>query len=125
MLVGGAMLIQQQCTPIQIERTPQAISRPNNAIVELGHKRIVEKWGENQWDSFNKLIEAESNWNWQATNKTSGAFGLGQALPASKMGELGKTPEGQLEWTIGYVEDRYATPNEAWAFWLSKSPHWY
>ncbi|MFG2911252.1 lytic transglycosylase domain-containing protein, partial [Kitasatospora sp. NPDC048286] len=62
-----------------------------------------------------------------ATNPSSGSYGLGQALPASKMASAGadwKTnPTTQIKWALDYMNTRYGSPNAAWNFW--QSHHWY
>ncbi|MET7756794.1 peptidoglycan DD-metalloendopeptidase family protein [Streptomyces sp. NPDC005389] len=88
-------------------------------------------WGPNQFGPLKKLWDGESNWNYRATNPTSGAYGIPQALPASKMASAGAdwrtSPETQIRWGLQYIKDRpdYGTPAAAYAKWLARSPHWY
>ncbi|MFJ1707533.1 transglycosylase SLT domain-containing protein [Kitasatospora sp. NPDC088346] len=81
----------------------------------------------NQLASFNQIVAHESSWNVTATNASSGAYGLVQALPASKMASAGadwKTnPATQIKWGLNYMNERYGSPNAAWAFW--QTHHWY
>ncbi|MBV6703552.1 transglycosylase SLT domain-containing protein [Kitasatospora aureofaciens] len=81
----------------------------------------------NQLASFSQIISHESGWNVTATNPSSGSYGLGQALPASKMASAGadwKTnPTTQIKWALDYMNSRYGSPNAAWAFW--QTHHWY
>lgn len=80
-----------------------------------------------QWSSLNKLWERESNWRWNALNESSGAYGIPQSLPASKMASAGPdwrtNPATQVDWGLGYIHDRYRTPLKAWAH--SQSVGWY
>ncbi|MEU8517155.1 transglycosylase SLT domain-containing protein [Kitasatospora sp. NPDC048722] len=80
-----------------------------------------------QLASFSQIISHESGWNVTATNPSSGSYGLGQALPASKMASAGadwKTnPATQIKWALDYMNTRYGSPNAAWAFW--QGHHWY
>ncbi|MEV8311275.1 transglycosylase SLT domain-containing protein [Streptomyces flavidovirens] len=80
-----------------------------------------------QYACFDKIVEHESGWNPQASNASSGAYGLVQALPASKMSSAGadwKTnPATQIEWGLDYMNDRYGSPCDAWGFWQSNG--WY
>ncbi len=80
-----------------------------------------------QLASFNKIVSHESSWNVTATNASSGAYGLVQALPGSKMASAGadwKTnPATQIKWGLNYMNERYGSPNAAWAFW--QTHHWY
>ncbi|MQS15427.1 transglycosylase SLT domain-containing protein [Streptomyces kaniharaensis] len=81
----------------------------------------------NQLASFSQIISHESSWNVTATNPSSGAYGLAQALPGSKMASAGadwKTnPTTQIKWALNYMNTRYGSPNAAWAFW--QTHHWY
>ncbi|MFD8084685.1 transglycosylase SLT domain-containing protein [Kitasatospora sp. NPDC059722] len=81
----------------------------------------------NQLASFSQIISHESGWNVTATNPSSGSYGLGQALPASKMASAGadwKTnPATQIKWALDYMNTRYGSPNAAWTFWQAN--HWY
>ncbi|TGA93779.1 transglycosylase SLT domain-containing protein [Streptomyces sp. MZ04] len=80
-----------------------------------------------QYQAFSKIVEHESGWNHTATNSSSGAYGLVQALPGSKMASAGadwKTnPETQIKWGLDYMNDRYGSPAGAWDFWQANG--WY
>ncbi|MCP2297526.1 hypothetical protein SAMN04244553_3342 [Nocardia amikacinitolerans] len=80
-----------------------------------------------QFPSFDAIITRESGWNVFAVNPTSGAYGLGQALPPEKMATHGLdwpfNPATQLRWTYDYMVARYGSPDAAWAFWQRN--HWY
>jgi hypothetical protein len=80
-----------------------------------------------QLSSFSEIIFHESSWNVYATNASSGAYGLGQALPASKMASAGAdwrtNPRTQITWAYDYMNSRYGSPNAAWSFW--QAHHWY
>ncbi|MGW0468337.1 aggregation-promoting factor C-terminal-like domain-containing protein [Streptomyces sp. NPDC003027] len=88
-------------------------------------------WGPDQFGPLKKLWEGESNWRWNATNPSSGAYGIPQALPASKMAAAGSdwrtNPTTQIKWGLQYIKDRpdYGSPAAAYAKWLSRSPRWY
>lgn len=77
-------------------------------------------WGADQFQCFDTIIKAESSWNPSATNPSSGAYGIPQALPASKMASAGSdwrtNPATQIRWGLGYVKDRYSTPCGALSF---------
>lgn len=78
--------------------------------------------------SARKLIAGESGCNPTVWNKQgSGACGIPQALPCSKM-KCPLTNAGgvcQLQWMDAYIKSRYGTWANAYATWLSRSPHWY
>ncbi|KOU09839.1 MULTISPECIES: transglycosylase SLT domain-containing protein [Streptomyces] len=80
-----------------------------------------------QFAAFNNIVSRESGWNHTATNASSGAYGLVQALPASKMASAGadwKTnPATQIKWGLDYMNERYGSPVGAWNFW--QTHHWY
>ncbi|WP_377268384.1 transglycosylase SLT domain-containing protein [Peterkaempfera sp. SMS 1(5)a] len=80
-----------------------------------------------QWAAFDAIVSHESGWNPHAVNASSGAYGLGQALPGAKMASVGgdwkSNPATQVQWTLNYMNDRYGSPNAAWAFW--QTHHWY
>ena len=84
-------------------------------------------WGPNQFPYLNLLWERESGWNPAATNPSSGAFGIPQALPAVKMASAGlewaTSGYTQIIWGIGYIHAAYGTPQAAWAHELAYS--WY
>ncbi|ELP64823.1 transglycosylase-like domain protein [Streptomyces turgidiscabies Car8] len=92
-------------------------------------KAIAQKLIPNdaQYNAFSKIVEHESGWNVGATNASSGAYGLVQALPGSKMASAGsdwKTSAAtQIEWGLKYMNERYGSPVGAWNFW--QTHHWY
>ncbi|MFE9337771.1 phage tail tape measure protein [Streptomyces sp. NPDC007063] len=88
-------------------------------------------WSQRQWPSLKSLWQKESGWRYNARNPSSGAFGIPQALPASRMRSAGKdwrsNPATQIKWGMGYIKGRpdYGSPARAWSKWKSRSPHWY
>ena len=80
-----------------------------------------------QLASFSEIISHESGWNVHASNPSSGAYGLAQALPGSKMASAGSdwqdSAATQIRWALGYMNDRYGSPNAAWQFWQANN--WY
>ena len=76
-------------------------------------------WTENDFNCLVKLWERESNWNPNAHNKSSGAHGIPQSLPASKMASEGDdyytNGKTQIRWGLKYIKNRYGTPSNAWA----------
>jgi len=63
------------------------------------------------WGYVNFIIHRESRWTYTAVNRSSGAYGLCQALPASRMYEAGPdwryNPVTQLRWCHSYAMSRY------------------
>ena len=84
-------------------------------------------WTENDFNCLVKLWERESNWNPNAHNKSSGAHGICQALPASKMASEGSdymtNYKTQIRWGLKYIKNRYGTPANVWAH--SQQKGWY
>lgn len=92
------------------------------------HRALMRRAGipASWFDAINFIVTHESGWRVNATNPSSGAYGLPQALPGSKMASAGSdwrtNPVTQLKWMKGYV-GRYGGGPGAAAFW--KSHHWY
>ena len=92
------------------------------------HKHWLEQAGiHGNFDKWNYIINHESSWNPKAKNPGSSAYGIGQALPPSKMAAFGSdymtNPITQLKWMKSYVNDRYGGIDHAYNFW--RSHHWY
>jgi hypothetical protein len=83
-------------------------------------------WGDDQFACLVSLWNRESGWRYNASNP-SGAYGIPQALPGSKMGDYGAdwqtNPATQIAWGLGYISGRYGTPCGAWGH--SQSRGWY
>lgn len=83
--------------------------------------------GDGEFNCLTNLWEKESNWNFKAENASSGAYGIPQSLPGSKMasvsGDWQTNPKTQVIWGIGYIQERYQTPCGAWGH--SVSVGWY
>jgi hypothetical protein len=79
-----------------------------------------------QFSCLNNIWTRESNWIYNAEN-ASGAYGIPQALPGSKMASAGAdwatNPTTQIKWGLGYIKSVYGTPCDAWIFWQAHS--WY
>jgi hypothetical protein len=80
-----------------------------------------------QFPCLDKLWTKESRWRHTAENPSSGAYGIPQALPGSKMGSVADdwrtNPATQIKWGLNYIEGRYNTPCSAWAH--SQDVGWY
>ncbi|MFD7403782.1 transglycosylase SLT domain-containing protein [Streptomyces sp. NPDC059866] len=80
-----------------------------------------------QFQCFSNIVDHESDWNYRAVNPSSGAYGLFQALPGSKMSSVGSdwqtNPATQIKWGLNYMNERYGSPCDAWAFWQANN--WY
>lgn len=80
-----------------------------------------------QFQCFSNIVDHESSWNYRAQNPSSGAYGLMQALPGSKMSSAGAdwqtNPATQIKWGLNYMNSRYDSPCGAWSFWQANN--WY
>jgi hypothetical protein len=102
----------------------RSATRDPKAIARL---MVAERWGSGQFGCLEQLWQKESGWNYRAANPSSGAYGIPQALPGSKMAGAGSdwrtNPVTQIRWGLGYIKARYGTPCGAWAH--SRAHNWY
>ncbi|MGW7423912.1 aggregation-promoting factor C-terminal-like domain-containing protein [Streptomyces sp. NPDC054813] len=81
----------------------------------------VQIVGSGQFQCFSNIVDHESTWNYLAVNPSSGAYGLVQALPGSKMASVAAdwqtNPATQIKWGLNYMNTTYGSPCQAWAFW--------
>ncbi len=94
----------------------------------LGYQLMVDfGFPADQWKYLDALWQRESGWNHLAKNPSSGAYGIPQSLPATKMAVIGpdwrSNPETQIRWGLAYIAARYGTPQGAWAH--SERTGWY
>jgi hypothetical protein len=113
---------------------PAAPVAPAAGVPDPGTAQAIAKsmlaargLGDDQYNCLVSLWNRESGWNVYAMNSSSGAYGIPQALPGSKMSTAGAdwatNPATQVAWGLSYVEGRYATPCGAWAH--SENNGWY
>ncbi len=102
---------------------------PNPGTAQAIAYKMMPSFGFNpatQFGCLNDIWERESGWRYNAEN-ASGAYGIPQALPGSKMASAGPdwltNPATQIKWGLGYIQSRYGTPCNAWAFWQGHG--WY
>lgn len=98
----------------------------NVANAAIGRALAEERgWKGSEFDALLELFACESSWNERAGNPYSGAYGIPQAWPATKMASFGEdymtNPLTQLRWGLNYVAARYGTPSEALAFHYRKN----
>jgi len=110
--VGGAM------TKAVVSPSPQQIAMA--LLPSYG-------WDSSQFSCLDAIWTRESNWDLHATNSSSGAYGIPQSLPGSKMAAYGSdwatNAETQIKWGLAYIRSSYGSPCGAWSFWQSHS--WY
>ncbi|MEU9410029.1 transglycosylase SLT domain-containing protein [Streptomyces sp. NPDC048281] len=102
----------------------QAATTSASSAQAIAHKMIPDAA---QFNAFSKIVSHESGWNPSATNSSSGAYGLVQALPGAKMASAGSdwktNPATQIKWGLDYMNSRYGSPTAAWSFWQANG--WY
>jgi hypothetical protein len=109
-------LVSAMSISIEAARKPLGARRVTKAMMEAEYG-----WGEEQYTCLNRLWTKESHWNYQARNPRSGAHGIAQALPATKMDKVGTdwrtNPVTQIRWGLLYISERYDSPCAAWNKW--------
>lgn len=125
-------------TPVPVvaasEKKTRNFTAPSAAVPDPGSAQAYaydavagRGWGEEQYNCLVSLWKKESGWRVNAQNGSSGAYGIPQALPGSKMASAGQdwatSAATQIEWGLGYVSGRYGTPCGAWA--KSQASGWY
>ena len=115
-------LVSAVSRQVELARTPIGAKKVARSI-------LMDEYGfsETQYKCLNQLWTKESNWNYKSRNKKSGAHGIPQALPASKMNVVSTdwrtNPVTQIRWGLRYISIRYETPCKAWA--KHKRSNWY
>ncbi|WOX25753.1 transglycosylase SLT domain-containing protein [Streptomyces solicathayae] len=104
------------------------VTAPAQAAAPTSAKPIAQQMIKDpaQFHAFSNIVEHESGWDYTATNASSGAYGLVQALPASRMSSAGAdwkaNPATQIKWGLDYMNSRYGSPVGALNFWQAN--HW-
>lgn len=140
--VGGAVVDRQVvASAVTVEPVTQVvkvgtmelaagvdISVDPGSAQELGKQLAAERgWGDDQFACLLQLWNKESGWRVNAENRSSGAYGIPQSLPGSKMASVGAdwrtNPATQITWGLNYIAGRYSTPCGAWS--ASQAKGWY
>lgn len=126
---AAAQAAAQQAAALQQAQAKIATLQPDatGAQAEALKQLAAHGWGADQFSCLNQLWNRESSWRINATNTSSGAYGIPQALPGNKMASAGPdwetNPATQIKWGLKYITDRYGTPCGAWAH--SQATNWY
>jgi len=108
--------------------TPSApiVVDPGSAQAIAQQMLLARGWGDDQFSCLVQIWNRESGWRVNAAN-ASGAYGIPQALPGSKMAAYGSdwqtNPATQIAWGLAYIAGRYSTPCGAWSSWQAHG--WY
>jgi uncharacterized protein YabE (DUF348 family) len=99
---------------------------PGSAQAIARQLAAQQGWGDDQFSCLVTIWNHESGWRVNAAN-SSGAYGIPQALPGSKMASAGPdwqtNATTQIIWGLGYIKNRYGTPCSAWSSWQANG--WY
>jgi hypothetical protein len=130
-LSSGAALYTQLDQRTNLFASQMALAAAISQQVEMartsvGAKKVAKSimfteyaWGADQFTCLNRLWTKESHWNYRSHNKRSGAHGIPQALPATRMDSISTdwrtNPVTQIRWGLRYIEARYMSPCAAWA----------
>jgi len=115
-------LVSSASASVELARSPEGAREVAKAL-------MAEKygWGDKQFWCLDGLWTKESRWNYRSSNKRTGAHGIPQALPATKMEVIGTdwrtNPVTQISWGLHYIDVRYDTPCGAFAKF--KRTNWY
>jgi len=131
-LVEQTVITEPVAQVVEVGYTPP--TRPAPATVEPGsaqdiaHGMLAEfGFGDDQFGCLVDLWNHESHWRVNAQNPSSGAYGIPQALPGSKMSAFGDdwqtNPATQIRWGLNYIKNRYGSPCAAFAH--SQATGWY
>ena len=136
---AAQLAAERQAASATAAPTPTTASSPSPSpapapVVASGTpQRIAESllgsygWSSAQFSCLDDLWNAESGWNVTASNPSSGAYGIPQALPGSKMASAGPDWESdattQIKWGLGYIKGLYGSPCTAWGH--EESDGWY
>jgi len=106
---------------------PPVSTAPSGSPQQIAMSMLASYgWSSSQFSCLDQLWERESGWNPTAAN-ASGAYGIPQALPGSKMASAGPdwqtSATTQIKWGLGYIKGLYGTPCGAWAH--SEATGWY
>ncbi len=105
----------------------QPVNDPAGAQAYASSQLAKFGWGQDQMQALVTLWNLESDWSTTATNSSSGAYGIVQALPGSKMASAGDDWQTnyrtQIDWGLGYIKDRYGSPANALTFHYASG--WY
>ena len=105
---------------------PTATPVPYRDTVWNARTYVKNRIGAKGYDCINAIWTRESNWNPRAGSPT-GAYGIPQAFPGSKMATFGSnwrtSPLTQVKWGLWYVTNKYGSACDAWEFWQANG--WY
>ena len=124
-----ARVLRRPVTEVRHDGTKQPPIPTSGPPQEIARAMMAKDygWSSDQFSCLVQMWDRESGWSPSATNPYTGAYGIPQALPGSKMASAGAdwqtSAATQIRWGLGYISSRYGTPCNAWALWQSQG--WY
>jgi hypothetical protein len=101
-------LVSMVARQVELAKTPDGARQVASTLLDSYN------WNQTQMGCLDKLWTSESHWNFQAHNYRSGAQGIAQALPPTKMEVVSldwrKNPVTQIKWGLSYIKARYGSP---------------
>ncbi|OQR61794.1 hypothetical protein B6E66_22640 [Streptomyces maremycinicus] len=125
----AAEAARTKATTTEVASTSSAGSFPQQASYTVAEVQAIARQmvPSGQFQCFSNIVDHESTWNYQAVNPSSGAYGLVQAYPGSKMSSAGAdwrtNPATQIKWGLNYMNERYGSPCDAWDYWLANGSY--
>jgi hypothetical protein len=118
----------QQQQQQQSQAAPPPARAPSGSAQQIAMGMLGSYgWSSSQFSCLDSLWNQESGWNVYATNTTSGAYGIPQALPGSKMASAGADWQTdaatQIRWGLSYIKSLYGSPCGAWGH--EEADGWY
>ena len=125
---AAAKAAAQQPAPTQQAAQQPAATAPSGSPQQIAQQMLSQfGWSSGQFSCLQPLWQQESGWNISASNPSTGAYGIPQALPGSKMASAGPDWESsaatQIRWGLTYIQGLYGSPCGAWAH--EQADGWY
>lgn len=121
-------VVKKKTTKKKVYKQTTKVAYNKSEVQNYAHNLVLSYgWSEYDFECLVKLWNRESSWNLNAVNKKSGACGIPQSLPCSKMKVEGSdyrtNYKTQVRWGLKYIANRYGSPTNAWKH--SQRKGWY
>ncbi|MGV9774224.1 aggregation-promoting factor C-terminal-like domain-containing protein [Streptosporangium sp. NPDC003464] len=128
LLITSALAVSTTATVAQASSASASAAAARQGNRAIAAPMVSARgWAKGQFGCLSRLWTRESNWDHRARNRSSGAYGIPQALPGGKMASAGSdwrtNPKTQIKWGLTYIKKRYGSPCGAWAHFQSRG--WY
>ena len=118
-VVPGATAVTKVALPAQPAAPLAVAGSPRQAAHAVA---VNAGLSDSQWTCLDQLWQRESKFQTTVRNSRSGAYGIPQALPASRMASAGAdwrtNPVTQIKWGLSYIDIRYGSACNAWSHWV-------